>query len=129
MGVHDPPGSLKGRPTLVKFCRIRRASVLREMATLGVDFAGLHLIDGISAASLSDAKQLCECAREVRIESVLLTKITSIDLVVQMMQETGAGWLQLHQLWRPEELAVLRTRLDRIPRHIRLIHLITQAAI
>jgi phosphoribosylanthranilate isomerase len=112
------------RTTRIKVCRIRQAAVLPELARLGIDFAGLHLINHTTPEKLAHTAGLCGVARSLGIEPVLLTKIQSPEIVSHILRATGARWLQLHRPWRLDALFDVRRMIEPLG-NIRIVHLIS----
>lgn len=109
--------------TCVKFCRVRKKSILQEMATLGVDFVGIHLINRMSSNDLDDATTLCSYANKLGVRSVLVTKVFDIDLLTHAVAISRAQCLQLHHMWELDAIKALRLRLDKLDKPTTIINL------
>jgi len=111
--------------TAIKICRVRENSTIREMAHLGVDLVGLHLIHRMSSNDIEKASDMCAYAERVGVQSVLVTKVSDVELLARAVKTTRTHWLQLHRTWGIDDVTTLWSHLRSIQQSVRLIHLIT----
>lgn len=110
----------------IKFCRITSESVLHEMSSLKVDFAGFHAINSLNTTRLQEISLLKNVLMRTHstVIPVLLTKVTDIHQIIDAILVTNISWLQLHCPWTPENLSTLRELHRRANINLTLIQLI-----
>jgi phosphoribosylanthranilate isomerase len=83
---------------LVKICKVNDIHTARLCGDLGVDFIGLHAIQGVecetSATYASIVRELEQGYPDTT--PVLVTKVIEPDQLSQMLTSTSVAWVQLH---------------------------------
>lgn len=112
--------------TLIKVCRLRSPQTLKELASLGVGFAGVHAINSLDISTIAQARSLADFrkAEGIPVELVLLTKVKENQRILSALKATGINWLQLHVPWTTEELAQLRLTAQEYEVDIRVIQMV-----
>lgn len=100
--------------TLVKICRVDSIEEARLFSWMGVDFIGLHAIDGADAERTNLLGSICRASssHRSRISTVLLTKIQDLSSIVRMVREIRPDYLQLHAPWGHDDIKRVRRALD-----------------
>jgi len=99
---------------LVKICRVHSIEEARLFSWMGVDFIGLHAIDGADDERTNLLGSVCRASssRKSRIPTVLLTKMRDTSSIVRMVTEIRPDYLQLHAPWSHDDVERVRRALD-----------------
>lgn len=95
---------------MTKACNVHCVRCLRDIATLGFDFAGIHAVGSVHPRALSKARTLANTARQASLPTalVLVTKVKEPSSIAKALEFTGISWVQLHAPWEPTEVDILR---------------------
>lgn len=119
-----PNSGFKSR--LLKVCGATTRSDVEVLADSGADLVGLwHGVpDGPADRSVEQVAALAEAARATGIlEPMLVTFLSDVDLLRQIVERTGIQWIQLHAYQMPAMIKGLRTAVPDDLTIVKVLHL------
>ncbi|MET0132664.1 MAG: hypothetical protein ABW215_03635 [Kibdelosporangium sp.] len=120
----DRVGSFKSR--LLKVCGATTRADVELLANAGADLVGLwHGVpDGPAERSVEQVAALAEAARSTGIlEPMLVTFLSDVDILRQIVERTGIQWIQLHAYQMPGMVRGLRSAVPDELTIVKVLHL------
>jgi phosphoribosylanthranilate isomerase len=111
---------------LLKVCGATTRDDVELLAGAGADLVGLwHGVpDGPSEVSVDEVTTLAEAARATgRLEPMLVTFLSDVDLLRKIVERTGIQWIQLHAYQMPAMVKALRRAVPEDVTIVKVLHL------
>ena len=111
---------------LLKVCGATTRDDVELLAGAGADLVGLwHGVpDGPAERSVEQVTALAEAARATgQLEPMLVTFLSDVDLLRQIVDRTGIEWIQLHAYQMPAMVRALRSAVPDTLKIVKVLHL------
>ncbi|TCO52833.1 phosphoribosylanthranilate isomerase [Actinocrispum wychmicini] len=112
--------------TLLKVCGAKTRRDVELLADSGADLVGLwHGVpNGPSEVSVDQVSLLAEAARATgQLEPMLVTFLSDVDLLREIVARTGIRWIQLHAYQMPQMIKALRRTVPDDVTIVKVLHL------
>nr|WP_042186383.1 hypothetical protein [Kibdelosporangium sp. MJ126-NF4]CEL17241.1 Phosphoribosylanthranilate isomerase [Kibdelosporangium sp. MJ126-NF4]CTQ91529.1 Phosphoribosylanthranilate isomerase (EC 5.3.1.24) [Kibdelosporangium sp. MJ126-NF4] len=116
----------KADRTLLKVCGATTKADVELLAGAGADLVGLWhgVADGPAEVSVDEVTTLAEAARATgRLEPTLVTFLSDVELLRQIIDRTGISWIQLHAYQMPGMIRALRASVSTDLTIVKVLHL------
>ncbi|MEV4315397.1 hypothetical protein [Actinocrispum sp. NPDC049592] len=111
---------------LLKVCGATTRDDVELLAGAGADLVGLwHGVpDGPSEVSIDTVTQLAQAARATgQLEPMLVTFLSDVEILRQIVERTGIQWIQLHAYQMPVMVKALRQAVTSDLTIVKVLHL------
>ncbi|MET0233761.1 MAG: hypothetical protein ABW224_03905 [Kibdelosporangium sp.] len=111
---------------LLKVCGATTKADVELLDTAGADLVGLWhgLAGGPFEVSVEQMTTLAEAARATgRLEPTLVTFLSDVNVVKQIVERTGIRWIQLHAYQMPSMIRALRAAVSTELTIVKVLHL------
>jgi phosphoribosylanthranilate isomerase len=111
---------------LLKVCGATTKADVELLASSGADLVGLWhgVADGPSEVSVEEVTTLAEAARATgRLEPTLVTFLSDVEILRQIVERTGISWIQLHAYQMPGVIRALKQSVSIDLTIVKVLHL------
>jgi phosphoribosylanthranilate isomerase len=111
---------------LLKVCGATTKADVELLASSGADLVGLWhgVADGPSEVSVETVTTLAEAARATgRLEPTLVTFLSDVEVLRQIVERTGIQWIQLHAYQMPAMIRALKQAVTSELTIVKVLHL------